>query len=186
MGSYLHGFHNTFANKIHSIVRTTLELPRKVAHFHLSQRFPMTSSIYLFSGFPRWPPNGMTYIVPDTLVCGGGGHKATSPCKFEHTAGECYWVMGLIELMGNLRWLPNSMTYMVPDTHVCGGPQDHFTMWVWTCCGQLLASYGPHWVAMKSKMAADPHHLNHAWHTCTWGTNRTTSPCEFECAVGKH
>ncbi len=55
-------------------------------------------------------------------------------CKVLRASITDLWAV--LSFSENQRWLPNGATYTVPDTLVCGGPQNHFTMWVWMCCGQ--------------------------------------------------
>ena len=93
-------------NAWHTYMGGTRRLLHHVSLTMLQASVTELQTMLSFSENPRWLPDCMTYMVPDTLAC--GDHKATSPpCMFDHAAGKCYWVMDQLSFSENPRWLPN-------------------------------------------------------------------------------
>ncbi len=82
---------------------------------------------------PRWPPNHVTYIAPDTLACGWLPDHFTRQVWMH--CGQAWVHYGLHWVPAeSARWPPNHMTYIVLIALAHWGPPDHH-LWIWTCWG---------------------------------------------------
>ncbi len=133
---------------------------------------------------PRWLPNHMTYITPNTLACG--------------RPPDCFTIQ--VWMRCGPAWVSYGQCWVTTESMMATKPHNlhstcHTCMWATTRSfdhvnfNALQVSMSELWATLSYHGIQDGHQTTqitwHLMHLCM-GDHKTTSPCKFECAAGKH